>query len=588
MFLKSNTKAFIHATHFLFTILDAKECKKRFYWPIFDKNAETSYRTSVVEYVNHLIDRQKLKMNKIKMHIVVVPAGIKFMEFLLALINLVIREDLERGNGRKDVSIDLDEAMKSQQAIIAVSKQVIPAVKEGIAQIEEKNRKLDEFLSEIFTNVQEDYPRFLAIWHELNKYQKSEIDQRNSNMEAAIRKCSQLFKKVNGLLDQRVPEISYRTIDLTNLLIFLKNQFPELYGFQENLVVHERLSFTGLLKILEIALPQISIFMSLNNFSRNEALKYEIREVTKLCKQSNEVSTQIAAFSRKYFAKSDPIPELDDEVFRLPRETQLKPYLLGSPKIILDCSENNAIVSKKSRLPLIETGESPLRRAKLFRIHQLAKTPKASRNGSFHGSPSAKKSSSKKEKENDEEAGNRTIFDGKVPPKRPKFNAKDIFGKVTNVNRQRPTGNGNLGSMPLSSTMLSSSSPDRRLANISGISSISRITSEPSPIQDPKLDPRASKNQMKTLWESPLTSKQQQHVLYQASAAVSPSGVVFNERSCHLARNEFGMLSAEKKLKTVQMSPSGKFETLVFKSSVPVPKIVLNDASFSLDQVSSF
>lgn len=44
MFLKSNTRAFIAVTHFLFNILDAKEFKAKFYWPINDKRAENSYR----------------------------------------------------------------------------------------------------------------------------------------------------------------------------------------------------------------------------------------------------------------------------------------------------------------------------------------------------------------------------------------------------------------------------------------------------------------------------------------------------------------------------------------------------------------
>lgn len=44
MFIKANTPAFIHVSHFLFTMFDAKEFKRRFYWPIHDKSAENSYR----------------------------------------------------------------------------------------------------------------------------------------------------------------------------------------------------------------------------------------------------------------------------------------------------------------------------------------------------------------------------------------------------------------------------------------------------------------------------------------------------------------------------------------------------------------
>lgn len=44
MFIKSNTKAFIHVTHYLITILDEKEFKKRFYWPIKCKTDENYFR----------------------------------------------------------------------------------------------------------------------------------------------------------------------------------------------------------------------------------------------------------------------------------------------------------------------------------------------------------------------------------------------------------------------------------------------------------------------------------------------------------------------------------------------------------------
>lgn len=44
MFFKSNTKAFIQVTHYLFTIIDAKEVKAKFYWPISEKSNEKAYR----------------------------------------------------------------------------------------------------------------------------------------------------------------------------------------------------------------------------------------------------------------------------------------------------------------------------------------------------------------------------------------------------------------------------------------------------------------------------------------------------------------------------------------------------------------
>ena len=42
--MKTNTSVFIHITQYLFSIIDAKEFKKKFYWPITDKRSENSYR----------------------------------------------------------------------------------------------------------------------------------------------------------------------------------------------------------------------------------------------------------------------------------------------------------------------------------------------------------------------------------------------------------------------------------------------------------------------------------------------------------------------------------------------------------------
>lgn len=92
MFIKSNPKAFIHVLHFTLTFLDEKEFSKRFYWPIHDKKTENIFRTSMVEYLNVLNTKYSLGFEMIKMHIVVMPGGMKFMRILHALVKLAMRE----------------------------------------------------------------------------------------------------------------------------------------------------------------------------------------------------------------------------------------------------------------------------------------------------------------------------------------------------------------------------------------------------------------------------------------------------------------------------------------------------------------
>lgn len=44
MFVKSNPKAFPHIMQYLFNILNEDDFRKRFFWPILDKNSENLFR----------------------------------------------------------------------------------------------------------------------------------------------------------------------------------------------------------------------------------------------------------------------------------------------------------------------------------------------------------------------------------------------------------------------------------------------------------------------------------------------------------------------------------------------------------------
>lgn len=97
MFLKPNTKAFIHIYHFLFVTLDEKEFKKRFnYWPVQDKTSETNFRTASINYLNHLNEKHKMGFDLLKLHLVVLPGGHKFMKVLLEITVLTMREVVQR------------------------------------------------------------------------------------------------------------------------------------------------------------------------------------------------------------------------------------------------------------------------------------------------------------------------------------------------------------------------------------------------------------------------------------------------------------------------------------------------------------
>ncbi|ALC46405.1 dgt6 [Drosophila busckii] len=92
MFLKPNQTAFFQVMHYLFRILDPPEFKRRFFWPITDKKSEANFRSSTVEYLKHLNEKHKLQWTNIKSYLVVMPGGMKFINFVLDLVTFVVQE----------------------------------------------------------------------------------------------------------------------------------------------------------------------------------------------------------------------------------------------------------------------------------------------------------------------------------------------------------------------------------------------------------------------------------------------------------------------------------------------------------------
>lgn len=93
MFNKPNTKGFAHVMHYLFSILvEPREFRKNFYWPIIDKTGDTNFRTAAVAQMNQLIQKHKLALDPIKMHVVVLPGGLKFKKILYHFTVIAMRD----------------------------------------------------------------------------------------------------------------------------------------------------------------------------------------------------------------------------------------------------------------------------------------------------------------------------------------------------------------------------------------------------------------------------------------------------------------------------------------------------------------
>ncbi|XP_017874072.1 PREDICTED: uncharacterized protein LOC108621331 isoform X1 [Drosophila arizonae] len=109
MFLKPNQPAFFQVMHYLFRILDPAEFKRRFFWPITDKKAEATFRTTTVDYLKHLNAKHNLNWANIKSYLVVMPGGMKFINFLLDLVSFVIQDQIKQREKALSVDIDISQ-----------------------------------------------------------------------------------------------------------------------------------------------------------------------------------------------------------------------------------------------------------------------------------------------------------------------------------------------------------------------------------------------------------------------------------------------------------------------------------------------
>lgn len=176
MFLKPNQAAFFQIMAYLFRLLDPIEFRKRFYWPITDKRAESNFRSRTVEYLKHLNEKHQLNWSGIKSYLVVMPGGMKFINFMLDFINFVTKElikqkekhltHMDAGSLRDQLTatsiqklIDRDNFLKKYASaylntineVIAKTKNKIDILTKQLNATAEKiNLSMDIFTSDVF------------------------------------------------------------------------------------------------------------------------------------------------------------------------------------------------------------------------------------------------------------------------------------------------------------------------------------------------------------------------------------------------------------------------------------------------------
>lgn len=158
MFLKPNQVAFVHVMHYLFRLLDPAEFKRRFFWPITDKKLEANFRSSTVEYLKHLNEKHQLHWANIKSYLVVMPGGMRFINFLLEFVGFVIQELIKQ----REKSLGLEagtpnvsaKVMARQNAVMKeYASSYVVNLEENTALLRDKTQKIRRLMADLSADM---------------------------------------------------------------------------------------------------------------------------------------------------------------------------------------------------------------------------------------------------------------------------------------------------------------------------------------------------------------------------------------------------------------------------------------------------
>lgn len=255
----------MHITQYLFTIIDSKEFKKRFYWPIVDKRSENAYRynlkflgaifvnvlkncrLSSVDFINMLIEKHGLPYEQVKQVNVVHPSGKKFMALILEIIQIATKEVMHKKYRctNFDQSLDINESLKAAKTITQVESDLHKMLNEDVKVIKERSHEIQEIFSNIIGHEELiDYERFITSWLAFLKQQSKSIEQRNIKIKDIIAKAHQLLEKAQEMMSKKefvlttIPSESFNT-SVSFLIENMKKILPIIKSFIVGYPVNE-------------------------------------------------------------------------------------------------------------------------------------------------------------------------------------------------------------------------------------------------------------------------------------------------------------------------------------------------------------
>lgn len=584
MFVKPNTKAFIHVLHFVLNVYDAKEFRKRFYWPIFDKNAESAFRSSTVEYVNSLVDRGKLDMERIKAHTVVLPGGIKFMKFLLQLISFVIKEDLRRTGAGTDGKIitktDKELIIKQYLEFEHIGAKIREIMQKDLHLISNKLRDVDEVLDKICMNFQGpatkmSFEKLMQLWERLNRmhFEKNEAhlqrvrditEEYNKTIVTAKRKLEP--KEIGlGINEEELKETLYRLEVLyPDNACHLRQVFDE----------QGKINAIKLFQIITLSLPEIE--QHFNNFSIRsiESLKFELKELSKVAVKSDSLCHELASLRRNLSFIDSRFQELirPDEEEALHNDLGIRNKILNTPPISIKFQENaegtGRPTLKRCRIALLDDEHIHQMNLRMRLLSSsinppIPKTPRSARKPRpAQPSPGdavfAVPKIARKERLNPLSLLNKITTQGKSKPKP----AQPVINSSMNISSLSTLGEISLRP-EFSSTLLDTPEKppvhNRRSINANDTLTAASVGAEEELVRITKSPVYNSSNKYKTIYSEEI-------ILHTTTmkAAMSPDSLLLLSQTNKTTRRRSSLLQ----LDHLQTSPSGKLEPLVIGSRI--------------------
>lgn len=424
-------------------------------------------RQSSVDFINSIIEKNKLQQDKVKLVFVVHPGGKKFMSLILDLISLAIAEVMKRKNFEAGKSIDLDETTEMVTKMGEKEKSFLAAVENETKKFKEIADKIEKLIVEkilpanLPATMLDD---FMSEWNKVNNERFNETLKAQKKSSETFKKGVKFCESVKKVLSMKssenlksqneisLPQLLHQVNKILPALIDYKNKWTLNVSREEEMKIEEQQEFVN--KMLK-SFEKINIDLhELREYMKNEFDPF-IQKVTELkieaqMKAREEESDEMAAIRAQRDRRDQELLEM-----------------LRAPKYQLNIGQVPSEAVINTRISLMEDSEARDR----FSNSPFYQVPKAGMiRRAANSSRSSKTSAS---------------FNESIkPPIFKSINTRDLLDRATSrlqSNRLNATSRVNpliprikLGTTPkLSSTLLSATHFENGLFNCTGVSLIS-------------------------------------------------------------------------------------------------------------------